>query len=203
MINENINIEKVIDALNRRRFNASFVQNSKQALDMIKALIPKEASVGFGGSVTAKQVGVQDMLLERGNIVYSFGYYEGNDLYQKGHTSDWYVSSANAIVKTGEIVNIDGRSNRIGAIVSGPKNVIILAGVNKLVESFDAAIDRIRNYTAHLNAVRLNRNTPCGITGKCGYCNGKECMCNNTLIMHHPSTGSNVYVILVNEELGY
>lgn len=203
MINNNIDVEKVICNLNKRKFQGVFVQNSAEALKKICELIPAKASVGFGGSITAEQIGIQKKLIEQGNKVYSFGFYQGDDLYEKAHLSDWYISSANAITQNGEIVNIDGRSNRISAITYGPRNVIIVAGINKLVENFDQAIDRIRNYTAPLNAIRLNRNTPCKTTGKCNYCNSPDCMCNNTLIMHHPSTGKMVYVILVNEQLGY
>lgn len=196
-------IDDVLKNLSKRGFVTKFVQSKKDAIDEVLKLIPENASVGFGGSVTMKQLGIQDSLIERGNKVYSFGYYQGDDLYQKGHSADWYMSSVNAMTVDGEMVNIDGRSNRIAGIASGSKNVIIITGINKITQDLHSAIDRVRNYTAHLNAVRLNRNTPCKHTGKCNYCNSPDCMCNNTLIMHHPSTGKTVYVILVNESLGY
>lgn len=108
------------------------------------------------------------------------------------------------MTENGDIVNIDGSANRVSSLIFGVPNVIYVVGKNKIVKDLDAAIDRIRNYTCHLNAVRLGKSTPCAITGKCAYCTGKECMCNVTTIVHHPTRyQEKVYVLLINEELGY
>ena len=196
-------MNKLIENLKSRGFEAVYVENKDEARKSINKAIESGASVGFGGSMTCVEIGVQEMLKERGCEIYGFGHYDAEDLYLKAHTSDWYISSANAICETGEIINIDGRSNRIGAIVSGPKNVIIIVGKNKITANIIAGIDRARNIAAPMNAARLNRNTPCKVTGKCENCNSPEKICHNTLIQHHPSYGSRVIVIVVGESLGF
>ncbi|MEG1608640.1 MAG: LUD domain-containing protein, partial [Clostridia bacterium] len=75
---------------------------------------------------------------------------------------------------------------------------------NKIVDNLDCAIDRIRNYVAPLNGKRLGRKTPCVLTGKCSLCNSPDCMCNTTVISHHPTKlQQNVYIIIVDQQLGY
>ncbi len=196
-------MQKAIDNLNKRGFEAIYVEKASEVLTVIDKYISNGRSIGIGGSMTVKELGVQDHLINRDCTIYGFGYYDADDLYQKAHTSDWYISSANAICESGDIVNIDGRSNRIGAIVSGPRNVMIIAGENKVVKDIEAGIYRTRNVAAPKNTVRLNRETPCRYTGKCSNCNSADTICNNTLIQHHPSSGSRVIVILVGESLGY
>lgn len=195
--------EQVVKNLNNRGFKTYFCEEKEGVYPIIDSYIKGGESIGFGGSMTMKDLNMQDYLIKKGCTIYGFGYYDGNDMYQKAHVSDWYFSSVNAITEGGDLVNIDGRSNRIGAIVSGPKNVILIASTKKIVGNLHEAVDRIRNVVAPLNAERLNRNTPCRHTGKCSRCYNSDTMCNNTLIMHHPSTGANVILILVDENLGY
>ena len=184
--------------LSARGFIPVICENAAEAAAKMLEIIPANESVGTGGSVTLAQLGVKEMLAERGNPFF------GRNAYQTASHADWFLSSANAITENGELVNIDGSGNRVGSLIFGVPNIVYAIGKNKIVKDFDAAIDRIRNYTCHLNAVRLGKTTPCAITGKCAYCSGKECMCNVTSIMHHPTRyQEKVYVILVNEELGY
>ena len=196
-------MSKLIDNLTKRGFEAMQANSSDDALKLIDELICNGASVGVGGSMTCSEMGVQESLIKRDCKIYGFGYYKSDDLAKKAHNSDWYISSANAISETGELVYIDGRSNRIGAIVSGPKSVIIIVGKNKITASVADAIDRAKNIAAPMNAARLSRNTPCRHTGKCENCNSPDKICNNTLIQHNPSIGSRVIIIIVNENLGY
>lgn len=181
-----------------RGFIPVVLANAEQAADEILRLIPTDETVGTGGSVTLAQLGIKEKLAERGNLFFD------RSAYQSAAHADWFLSSANALTESGEIVNIDGSGNRVASLIFGVPNVIYAVGKNKIVKDFDAAVDRIRNYTCHLNAVRLGKTTPCAITGKCGNCSGKECMCNVTSIMHHPTRyQEKVYVLLIDEELGY
>ncbi len=173
-------------------------RNGKEAADKILSLIPVNETVGTGGSVTLSQLDVKTKLAERGNRFFD------RNAYESAAHADWFLSSANALTENGDIVNIDGSANRVSSLIFGVTNVIYAIGKNKIVKDLDAAIDRIRNYTCHLNAVRLGKSTPCAITGKCGNCTGKECMCNVTTIVHHPTRyQEKVYVLLIDEELGY
>ena len=190
----------------KRGFHFDYFEDCSDAIDYVLSLIPEGSSVGFGGSVSVTESGLLDAMMKknydlihraiRTDIPY-------DEIYTRMFLCDWYVSSANAITQTGEIVNIDGRGNRVAAIIDGPKKVVIFCGVNKIVEDVAEGIERTRNVASPKNCVRLNRKTPCAVTGKCENCNSPDTICKATVILHHPTTGTEMYVVLINKELGY
>lgn len=194
----------VVDSLRRRGFKAVLFDNETQAVEYISSLIPGGVKVGFGSSRTVTEIGLHKALNVSGRTVL---HSELVDEYAKARDSaigsDWYISSANAITEGGEIVNIDGVCNRVTGLIYGAPNVVIVAGMNKVTLDINAAIDRVRNVAAPPNARRLGRNTPCATLDKCLYCNCEDCMCNATVIMHHPSKGKCVHVVLINQSLGF
>ena len=125
-------------------------------------------------------------------------------IYKLAGSADWYVSSTNALSEEGDFVNIDGTANRIAALAFGVKNILYVLGTNKIAPDLASAIDRARNVAAPPNAVRCNKNTPCATSGQCCYCDSEDCICNATLISHHPTKyQENVYVVIIDEILGY
>ena len=112
-------------------------------------------------------------------------------------------ASENALTKNGCLVNIDGRGNRVAAMLDGPKNLVIITGTNKIVDNIEDGISRTRNVATPKNCVRLNKKTPCAIVGHCCNCNSEESICNATVIQHHPMSGKNVYIVLIDKNLGY
>lgn len=192
--------ELLIKRLNLHGFKTHLLESSSEFPKLLCELISEKESVGFGGSMTLNALNAKNILQARGNTVIA----NDNESLLKARVADWYLSSTNALSMTGELVYIDGRSNRIGAIVDGPKKVMIVTGHNKITPDLASAIDRVRNVAAPPNAVRLNKKTPCAITGKCSYCNSPDCICNNTLIQHHPSPyGREVHIVIIKEDLGF
>lgn len=200
-----INCDKTILNLKKRGFLPHFAEDTESAVKYILSVIPSGASVGFGGSVTVQQINLVDRMNGKYNLLYRdlFPAEKHLEVMERMHTADWYISSANAITEEGELINIDGRANRIGELIYGPKSILIIAGINKITKALEDGIRRARNIAAPLNAKRLNRKTPCVITGKCEYCNSPDTICKVTSIHHHPTTDKNVYVLLINETLGY
>ncbi len=199
-----MNIDNLKNNFSKRGFSFDYFETVEDALDFIKELIPMGASIGFGGSMTVKEIGLLNALegrkLLHRDLVTDV---PPETLMLQMHTADWYVSSANALAETGDVINIDGRGNRVGEIVNGPKNILIIAGVNKVVADISEGIDRTRNVASPPNCVRLNKKTPCAVTGKCANCNSPDTICRTTVILHHPTTGKNVHIILINKNLGY
>ena len=111
--------------------------------------------------------------------------------------------STNALTLDGELVNIDGNGNRVACLIHGPSNIMIIAGMNKIVPSVNTAVDRVRNMASPPNAKRLNRQTPCNFTGRCGDCLSPDCMCNQIVITRRSGRPGRIKVFLVAEELGY
>ena len=107
------------------------------------------------------------------------------------------------LAETGELVNIDGFGNRVACLCSGPANVIIIAGMNKVVNSVEAGIERIRTKAAPPNTTRLGKNTPCAKTGVCGDCFSPDCICSQTVITRRSGVPGRIKIILVNEDLGF
>ncbi|MDE5910737.1 MAG: lactate utilization protein, partial [Clostridia bacterium] len=191
----------------KRGFKPFYFNDRKSALEFMSNLIPPSATVGIGGSMTVKELGLDNMLAERGNTVYSHSLVSPelrDKVYQLAGSADWYISSANALSEDGDIVNIDGSANRISALAFGVKNILYVLGSNKISPDLASAIDRARNIAAPPNAKRLNKNTPCATSGQCCLCDSEDCICNATLISHHPTRyQENVYVVIIDETLGY
>jgi len=182
-------------------FEVIYADNSKEALDKVMFLIPKEAKVGIGGSVTVRDIGLVEAIEKQNNTVFmDWGkpveLKEKLKVRKEALTSDVYLTSSNAITLQGQLVNIDGTGNRVSAMIFGPKKVIIVAGANKLVDTLDEALARIRNIAGPLNAKRLNKKTPCALTGKCTDCNSPDRICKITVILEKT-------IVLVGENLGY
>lgn len=194
-----------LDNLNKNGFIASLYPDKEEAVNYLLSIIPKDASVGFGGSQTVAELRLAEILLERGNIIFhrKFSTESAEEVYKKSASADFYVASANAVTEEGELINIDGRGNRISAMIYGAKNVIFVAGVNKISKNLASGIRRARNTASSKNCVRLNRKTPCAESGKCERCNSPDTICRATVIHHHPTLAQTAYVVLIDQNLGY
>ena len=202
-----MDIEKVLKNLKRRGFLPAYFESGKKAAGYVCSLIPAGESVGSGGSMTIASLGILERLAEGGHKVYAHSLVpesERGNVYQKAGGADWYITSANAVTEGGEIVNIDGAANRVSALCFGVKKIIYIIGVNKITPALGEAIDRAKNIAAPLNAKRLNKKTPCTVTGRCSDCNSPDCICNVTTITHHPTKyQTEVHVVIAGENLGY
>jgi L-lactate utilization protein LutB len=125
------------------------------------------------------------------------------DRFRAGLTADVFVSGVNAITEQGELVFVDATCNRVAGVLFGPAKVIIVAGCNKIVPNLAYAQERIRHFVAPTNAKRLNRKTPCAVTGQCEDCNSPERICNATVVIHKQANPERLHVVLAGAELGY
>ncbi len=200
-------IQRTLKALESNGFTVKYVVNIAQATDAILSLIPTNVLVGVGGSITVRELGLVDALQRRGNpVAQHWGEYSADErmnIRRQQLTADVFLTSSNAITETGQLVNVDGAGQRVAAMIFGPKKVIVVAGVNKIVMDLNAAIDRINNIAAPINAKRLNRKTPCTTTGVCSDCESPERICNITTIINKRPSLTDFTVILVGADLGY
>ncbi|MDD4316236.1 MAG: lactate utilization protein [Clostridia bacterium] len=195
----------LIENLRKRGFVPFFADSVEKGRNIVLNLIPKGSVIGFGGSVTVEQTGILDAMKADYTLLHRslFDASEHEQLFQKMHVADWYIASANAVAETGDIINIDGRGNRVAEMLFGPKNILIICGTNKVVKDINEGIDRARNVAAPKNALRLNKKTPCAYTGECSYCLSPDTMCKATVIHHHPTGDKNFYLVIINDSLGY
>lgn len=195
-----------IYALVRKGFPVHHAKTLEEAKAIVMCLIPEGASVGFGGSVTLREMGLYDELKNTGRIPH---WHWMNDepkpeVFALAAASDVYLSSSNAITADGCLVNIDGTGNRVGAMIAGPKQVIIIAGTNKLVDGpVSKAIARIKTVACPQNARRLGLDTPCARENRCDASNCQRSMCNVTSVIERPVGGHKITIVLVDEEAGY
>ena len=153
-----------------------------------------------------EELSIGKLLQELGNTIFNHQGLPPAEAYnvrRKQLTSDVFIASSNAVTLDGEIVNMDGSGNRVAALSFGPKRVIVIMGANKIVKDEVEARRRIAMTAAPMNADRLNRKTPCVITGVCANCNSPERICSITSIMHKAPSTSDFHVIIVGEALGY
>ena len=203
-------VERTIKALAQNRIPAVFVPTCQEAVQAVKELLSPGDVVSCGGSMTLEECGVRD-LLKSGE--YEFLDREAMDpqeAYRRTFSADVFLMSANAITEDGELYNVDGNGNRVAALIYGPKRVIVVAGVNKLVRDLDEAISRVKCMAAPANGVRLQTHTPCSRMGRCSGADGRMtagCASERRMCCQYVVTGyqreDRIRVVLVGEELGY
>ena len=197
----------IIKNMEKRRMEGYYCHTKEEAVKKVLELIPEGSSIGWGGSVTLTETGVMDAL-NQGNYrmidrMAGKTPEEVKKINAEIFGSDFFLMSSNAITIDGELVNIDGRANRVSYLCFGPENVIIVTGMNKIVHNVEAGIARTHNVAAPPNTVRLNRNTPCAKTGKCGDCYSPDCICGQVVITRLSMVPNRIKVVLVGEELGF
>lgn len=196
-------IKSIIKSLEKRNMKGYYCEDAEAARQQIFALIGNEDVVSWGGSATLEQIGIKN---ELSNVIDAMSApperaYEER---RKTLTADVYLTSTNAITMDGELVNIDGVGNRVAAMCFGPNKVIVVAGANKIAENEEAAIARIKTDACPPNCIRLGKQTPCALTGKCGQCLAPgQTICSYTVTTRFNSIPDRMHVILVNEVLGY
>ncbi|RKX40294.1 MAG: lactate utilization protein [Thermotogae bacterium] len=200
---ENIS-SKISSVLKKKGYDTYIVSNRDEVRALVESLIPEGSTVSSGGSLTLQECGILD-LLRSGKYRFLDRYEASTDiekLQRETFYCDYYLCSANAVTENGELVFMDGVGNRVAAVSYGPKNVLIVVSVNKVVKDLNAARERIR-YIAPMNAKRLNLSTPCAQTGFCCDCDSDQRICQNLLILESSTrTSGRITVVLVTEELG-
>lgn len=210
-----MDLNKTVAALRRNHMSVILAENKKQALTLLKELLPKGCSVTHGGCTTLAEIGGIS-LLKSGNYEYIDRTNAKNpyEVYQKGYGADFFLTSAGAVTENGELYNVDGYSNRISAIAFGPKKVIVIVGINKIVPTLSDAVYRVKTVAAPKNAARLHCNTYCAKNGKCisllksnpgmtEGCDSPDRICRNYLISSVQQDPERITVIIVNEPLGF
>jgi L-lactate utilization protein LutB len=201
-------LTKTIESLRKNGFKVEYFPNRKALIQRIRGVIKDYESIGIGGSQTLLELGIISLLeKEKKNILYHgfprLSFEEKAKIRIKQLTCDLFLSSANAITEKGQIVNTDAIGNRVCAMVFGPKKILIVAGINKIVKNLEEAMKHIKRIAAPLNAKRLNLNTPCAKTGVCVDCESEERICRITVIMEKRPKYSDIEVFVVGEKLGF
>ncbi len=197
-----------LEALQKHGFEAQAFASQQEAADFIVQMAADCATVGIAGTHTVRGLGVVAALTEAGKTVYDHwqltpGSPEEIACRKNQMQADLFLTSANAVTSTGEIVNREGCGNRTNAMTFGPGKVAIVVGRNKIVPDLDAAFDRIEHTASPVRAMSLNRKTPCVKTGVCVDCDSPERICRITSILHRQPMLTKITVMIIDDELGY
>lgn len=202
-----IKMEACKKALEKNGMKAYLVEDAQAARELVNAMIKDHETVCDGGTMTLQETGILDMLNHRDLVFHSHSdptmTREQSDAEaRKAFSADTFIASTNAVTLQGELVNIEGHGNRVSAMIFGPKQVIIVAGYNKIVEDEEAAKKRIREIAAPANSVRLHKQTPCSKTGSCQDCYSKDRICSSYVKINYDKE-DRIRVILIAEAYGY
>lgn len=194
------------EVLEKKGYTVSVFAAASDAAEYLCSGI-KSKTVGIGGSMTIKEMGLYEKLRGSNEVYWHWQEYGGmsaKEVLAKAAAADVYLSSANGVAETGEIINIDGNGNRVSATLYGHEKVYIIVGRNKIAPTVAAALDRARNVAAPLNAARLGRRTPCTAgEQRCLDCNSPERICAAAVMFYERPRGAKYEVVLIDEELGY
>ena len=199
--------ESIIKNLNQRNMEGYFCEDSTACVKKILEMMEDGAVIGWGGSQSIAECGLMDAihngrytLIDRMTAKTPE---ESRELYARTVMADYYLMSTNAITMDGELINIDGNGNRVACLIHGPKHVIMVVGMNKLVSNVEDGYRRVRDIATPANTKRLNKNTPCFHTGRCGDCLSPDCICNQVVITRRSDHAGRIKIFFVAEDLGY
>lgn len=198
----------IVKALEKRNMKGYYCPDCASAVKQAEELLFDGALVAYGGSVSLSECGILNMLQSRTNIRLldrskAMTSEEKDKIYHDALNSDVYFMSSNAITLDGQLVNIDGRGNRVAALIYGPGRMVLVVGMNKVVATVEDGIRRVHNIATPANCLRLDLKTPCAATGACHDCLSPDCICNQVVITRRNGTAERIHVILVGEALGY
>lgn len=199
--------KSIIEKMRVRKIEGYYCADVEAAkLKLLELLGDSPKSVAYGGSMTLDENGFKDVIKAKGHeLIIRENYKTPEEIKEckaKTINADVFLMSSNAITLNGELINIDGRGNRVSYMIYGPDSVIIVAGMNKIVSNVEDGIRRVRNFATPPNTVRLNCDTPCAKTGQCMDCL-TESICSQIVITRTSKIPNRIKVILVGEELGY
>lgn len=201
-------IARTLEGLKNNNMTGYYVENREQLLKTLRNLISENSVVGIGDSMTLFETGVIDFL-RNGKYMFLDKYRnditskEKKQIYIQNFSADTFICSTNALTENGELYNIDGNGSRVAPMIYGPKQVLLVASINKIVKNIDEAKNRVRNYAAPIDAKRLNKNTPCTKLGYCVDCKSPNRICNYFTIIARQFIKDRIKVIIVGENLGY
>lgn len=195
--------EKLIEELKKRNMEGFYCKTKEDAVKKVLEMIPKDSMVSCGGSATIHEIGLKVVLKNEG---YNFldpddvqGAAAKDEVAHQALGADYYLMSSNAISATGQLVNIDGYGNRVASLIFGPKNVIVIAGLNKVEPNLDAAILRAKNYAAQKTLLIFKRD----YSSYDELSKVAEAACSQLVITSMSMTKDRIKVILVGECLGF
>ena len=196
----------LVQAMKKRQFDAYYCSTPAEAVEKVLELIPVDDVVSWGGVMTVDELGIKDRLRQRNQPVIDRDTAQTPDermaMLRQSLTCDTFLMSSNAISEDGQLVNIDGIGNRMAALCFGPKQVIVVAGMNKVAGDLNSAMARARHIAAPANVQRFGVKTPCSVTGQCGNCTSPDCSCCQIVTTRFSKIPGRIKVVLVGEDLG-
>ena len=200
-------ISNLIENLKKNRFGAYYVEKKEDVVPFIKQFLKEGEKVGRGGSITLKETGVIDYI-ESDKFDFRDFYSaktpeEQQEALYYRFFCDTFFTSSNAVTMDGSLYNVDGICSRVAPLVCGPKQVIVVVGINKIVDTLEDADKRVKTIAAPLNAKRLSTKTPCAVDGVCHNCKSEQRICCSTVITNYNRILERIKVVIVGENLGY
>lgn len=197
---------KVAENFNKRGFEAYYCPTKEDALAKAISLIPEDHVVSWGGSVSINDIGLRPYVLEHRQVIdrdTAKTPEERKELLRKALLCDTFIMGTNAATEDGQLYNIDGTGNRVAALIFGPKQVVVIVGMNKVEPTLDAAITRARSVASPMNMQRFSKKTLCAVTGMCADCLSPDSICNQMVRTRRCAPAGRIKIILVGENVGF
>lgn len=198
---------ELVKSFDKNNITVHFAKDKEEVHSLLKNTFTHDKKVAVGGSMTLEELDIID-LMRKSDISFIDRYEEGlsdeerQNKLREAFFADVFVTSTNALTMDGCLYNIDGTGNRVAAMIYGPKEVIVIAGMNKIFETEEEAISHIKNYSAPANALRLNKKTPCTKLGHCMECHSEDRICSSYVKLGYQKS-HRIKLIIVEEDLGY
>lgn len=203
-----LKLNRLKKSLERNNMTCDVFNTEEELHAYFKTILKDQKTVAVGGSATLNEMHMIE-LIHNSDVHFYDRYAPGltkeevNAVHHQGMNADIYLTSTNALTVDGCLYNIDGNGNRVAAMIYGPKDVYVIAGLNKIFETEEEAIGHIKNVSAPANALRLGLNTGCASVGKCVNCMSENRICSAYVKLAHQSNKNRIHIIIMKQELGY
>jgi hypothetical protein len=155
-------IQKTLDAVNARGIHAELAETKEAALKRVQAIIPPGALVMTGASATLQQIGFEAVLIRgdhpwrnfKADLLAETDPVKQAAMRRQGTLAEFYLGSVNALAETGELVFASGSGSQLPAYAYTSRNVIWVAGAQKITPTLEDALHRIREYVLPLEDQR-------------------------------------------------
>jgi L-lactate utilization protein LutB len=201
-------IQVTLQRLRKHGMGAFYYPTAREAAEEILRQIPREATVGVGGSITVREMSIPEALIKRGQKVYDHWQEKTREarhaIGRLQQQSDYFLTSTNALTMDGKLINIDASGNRVTSMIFGPSHVIVMAGINKIVPNLEAGLARVKKIAAPKNCQRRQDPTSCAKDLVCRDCESPGRLCRVTTIIERKPFGlTELSVYIIGEDLGY
>lgn len=190
-------LDKAVKALEKNGFKVKVVDSLHDAKQEVESMIPAKSEVFTAASVTLDKTGLNDELNSdkyisvRDKYMALYGQPDkAIEMRRIGSGAGYAVGSVHAVTQDGQVIVASASGSQFPNYAYGASNVIWVVGSQKIVKDLNEGLERIEDYTFHLEDERALEAYGANSS-------------LNKLLITRKETGGRITIILIKETVGF